>query len=224
MIPQLASYLENESRNIRPSPTDHIVILGDFNAHHHLWEEPRNIHLCTSQEAQDTAQRIIELMADFDLQMALPRDKPTLQSTSTGNWTRPDNVFCTTHTLEAFTTCDTAPRRRPPCTDHVPIYSTLDLDIPQATNSTTLNYRNVDWDKFRGTLQGHLSTYPAPKTITTEELFQAAASNLEQALKNTINEKVPKTKQSPHAKRWWTKELTQMLKHKNRLSAQSYKL
>jgi hypothetical protein len=120
--------------------------------HHHLWEEPRNIHLCSSQEAQDMAQHIIELMANFDLQMALPRDKLTLQFMSTRNWTRPDNIFCTIHMLEAFTTCDTAPQRCPPCTDHVPIYSTIDLNIPQATNSTTFNYHDVDWDEFRGAL------------------------------------------------------------------------
>ncbi|KAG1797383.1 uncharacterized protein HD556DRAFT_1217608, partial [Suillus plorans] len=87
------------------------------------------------------------------------------------NWTRPDNVFCTSHTLDSFTLCDTTPGRRPPCTDNVPIYSTLDLDISRSTTTTTFNYRDVDCDKFRGRLQLHLSVYPEPTAITSEEQF-----------------------------------------------------
>ncbi|KAG2145925.1 hypothetical protein DEU56DRAFT_731870, partial [Suillus clintonianus] len=56
------------------------------------------------------------------------------------NWTRPDNVFCISHTLHSFMLCDTAPRCHPPCTDHVPIYSTLNLNILCATTLINLNY------------------------------------------------------------------------------------
>ena len=123
-----------------------MIWLGDFNAHHFLWEEERNAHLCTTGEAQEVAQQIIELMADYDMQMALPKGRPTLQSTSSGNWTRPDNFFCTTHTLDMITSCDTKLRRRPPCTDHVPILSTLELNIPRSANNANCNYRDVDWN------------------------------------------------------------------------------
>jgi hypothetical protein len=85
---------------------DHLVILGDFNAHHRLWEEARNTHLCTPPEALEAVQHVIKLMADHDLQMVLPRDKPTLQSTSSSNWTRLDKVLCTSHTHNSFTLCD----------------------------------------------------------------------------------------------------------------------
>jgi len=205
VLPALATYLETEIRTIRPTLQDHIILLGDFNAHHFLWEEARNAHLCTPPEAQEVAQRIIELLADRDLQMALPKDKPTLQSTSSGNWTRPDNVFCTAHTLELFTLCDTAPRRRPPCTDHVPILSTLDLDIPRTTTTTTYNFRDVDWKEFRDRLNTHLADIPEPMPITSEAQFQAAAAKLITAIQRTIEDKTPRTKPSPHAKRWWTR-------------------
>jgi len=152
VIPLLNTYLDNKIRTIQPNPNNHIMLMGDFNAHHHLWEEAHNAHLCTPPEAQETAQRIIKLLADQDMRMALPRDRPTLQSSSSSNWTRPDNVFCTTHTLDAVTICDTAPRRCPPCTDHVPILCTLDLVIPHTLNITTYNYREVDWEAFNGCL------------------------------------------------------------------------
>jgi hypothetical protein len=146
--------------------------LGDFNVHHHLWEELRNAHLYEPAEAQETAQWPIKLLADYDLRMALPKDKLTLQSMSSSNWTRPDNVFCTAHMLDAFISCNTAPRCRTPCTDHVPILSNIDLEIPH--------------------------------TSTTTNQFQIAATNLNTAIKQAIKEKVPKSKQSPYAKHWWT--------------------
>jgi len=224
VLPALATYLETEIRTIRPTLQDHIILLGDFNAHHFLWEEARNAHLCTPPEAQEVAQRIIELLVDRDLQMALPKDKPTLQSTSSGNWTRPDNVFCTAHTLDSFTLCDTAPRRRPPCTDHVPILSSLDLNIPCTTTTTTFNFRDVDWKEFRDRLNTHLADIPEPMPITSEAQFQAAAAKLITAIQQTIEDKTPRTKPSPHAKRWWTRELSQMIKHKDKLSDSSYKM
>ncbi|KIK46868.1 hypothetical protein CY34DRAFT_75186 [Suillus luteus UH-Slu-Lm8-n1] len=37
------------------------------------------------------------------MRMALPHNKLTLQSTSSSNWIRPNNLFCTAHSLNAFT-------------------------------------------------------------------------------------------------------------------------
>ncbi|KAG2051751.1 DNase I-like protein [Suillus hirtellus] len=151
--PTLHRYLESNICTIQPTHDDHVLWLGDFNCHHVLWEEERNRHLCEPRQAQANAQAWIELMADYGMCQALVKDKPTLQSTRTGNWTQPDNVFCTEHTLEAFTICDTAPRLCPPKMDHIPILSTLDLDIPQATTTINYNYQDVDWEKFNSLLR-----------------------------------------------------------------------
>jgi hypothetical protein len=58
----------------------------------------------------------------------LPCGTPTLQSTSTGNWTRPDNVFGTEHLADVIVSCDTNPGQRGPRTDHVPIQLILEFD------------------------------------------------------------------------------------------------
>ncbi|KIK13673.1 hypothetical protein PISMIDRAFT_17820 [Pisolithus microcarpus 441] len=76
----------------RPREEDHMVWLGDFNRHHPLWDEERNRHLFT-EAALEAAQKVLDLVADYGLVQALPKDVPTLQSSSSGNWTRPDNVF-----------------------------------------------------------------------------------------------------------------------------------
>lgn len=56
VIPALTKYLEKGMWLIHPTSDGHIILMGDFNAHHHLWEEARNDHLCASVEAQETAQ------------------------------------------------------------------------------------------------------------------------------------------------------------------------
>jgi len=140
-------------------------------------------------------------VAEYGMCQALPKDKPTLQSTNTGNWTCPDNVFCTDHTLDSFIICDTAPRLRAPKTDHVPILSTLDLDIPRATVTTSYNYRDVDWEKFSTHIEERLQRIPPPQPIIDLDSFRTAAKDLATALHDVIEDQVPKSRPNPHAKR-----------------------
>ena len=55
-----------------------------------------------------------------------------------------------------------------------------------------------------------------------EAEFQASARNLEEALKRTVKETVPKTRPNPHNKRWWTKDLTRMHNELKMLSKASH--
>ena len=72
----------------------HIILGGDFNRHHPLWEEPRNSHLKSSELL---LLPLMNLIRQADLRMALPPCIPTLEALSTCNWTRPDNVWCSSH-------------------------------------------------------------------------------------------------------------------------------
>ena len=104
----------------------HIVICGDFNRHHPWWESGENSHLTS---AEHLIRPLLDLISHYDMRMALPPYIPTLQAFSTGNWTRPDNVWCTGHTTDLFTKCTTAPGARGPNTDHLPIHLELDLRL-----------------------------------------------------------------------------------------------
>ena len=223
-IPLLTTFLSREINTIRPHPHDHMLWIGDFNAHHFMWEEERNAHLCEPAEAQEVSQQLIELIADYNMQMALPKDRPTLQATSTGNWTRPDNVFCTDHTINIITQCDTKPRRRPPCTDHVPILTVLELEVPSNVHNATHNFKGVDWEEFNEKLSTLLLDIPMPMPITSEEQFHKATNDLMLALHRAIEENVPLSKPCPHAKRWWNKELTARIREKDKLSDESYRM
>ena len=50
----------------------HIIWLGDFNRHHLMWDEDRNVHLFMRANL-DGAQHLINAVMKLNLQMALPK-------------------------------------------------------------------------------------------------------------------------------------------------------
>ena len=98
-IEELERFLDANIQDLRPSNEDHMVWLGDFNRHHPRWDEDCNNHLFTPA-ALEVSGKLLGLIADHGMTQILPKDIPTLQSSSTRNWTCPDNTFCTEHTSE----------------------------------------------------------------------------------------------------------------------------
>ena len=102
------------------------VWLGDFNWHHFLWDEEQNNHLFTNS-ALTLTQPLLNMLGQYNMKMVLPKDTPTLKASSTGNYTRVDNVFCSENVLQAIISCDTNPSRRPLKADHYPIITIFDI-------------------------------------------------------------------------------------------------
>ena len=119
----------------------HVILAGDFNRHHAWWEEERNAHLTSSEAA---LKPLLDTVNRFNLRMALPPNRPTLRALSTGNWTRPDNVWCSSHSLDLFINCDTNPGLQGPNTDHVPILSKLDIPLTRSISKPSRNFRAVN--------------------------------------------------------------------------------
>jgi hypothetical protein len=110
----LTHFLTENIQMIKPTESDHMIWLSNFNRHHPLWEEEQNAHLLT--EAYLTAvELLLLLLAEYGMQQALPKDMPTLQALATKNWTRPDNVFCSENMCQSFIHCYTEPR----CSAHI---------------------------------------------------------------------------------------------------------
>src|SRR5882724_6908249 len=99
-------------------PVEHMVLLGDLNLHHPLWDEECNVHLFTRSDLEKS-QVLIDVLAEFDLQMVLPKDTPTLQMLSTGNFMRPDNVFVSLLIMGNLIPCSTLQGERPARPDHL---------------------------------------------------------------------------------------------------------
>ena len=193
-IDAIQEFLEDEFPDNYVPEDVHVIIAGDFNRHHSWWEDDRNAHLTSGETS---LQPLLNLIYRFDLRMALPPGRPTLQALSTGNWTRPDNVWCTSHTADLFIRCDTDPGLRGPNTDHLPILSVLNTPITRNERIPTRNFRATDWNEFTNHLKTTLSHSPEPKRLETIEEFQAALETVTTAIKSAIETQVPMTKPLP---------------------------
>ena len=198
--------VENNTRNTDSDEGD--IWLGDFNRHHLMWDDPRNNRLFTGA-ALDEAQKLIDLLANGDMSMALPQCIPTIQN-SRGNLTRPDNVFISNTIADWVIRCDVAPDDQPPKADHFPIITILDLPINRNKRVLTFNFRATDWDEFRKCLEQELNKIQPQVPIRMPPELDSALDQLEGAILQTMEAIVPKRKPSPYAKRWWTRELTQL--------------
>lgn len=136
--------LEKVFRSLSRSATrtSFSLLLGDFNRHHPMWDEERNLHLFTNPNLNE-AQLLIDLVADYNLVMTLPARLPTLQSLTTGNYTRVDNVFISADIAQIVDSCTTMPELRPAKTDHMPIITELDLAVERVCSRKRWNFRRA---------------------------------------------------------------------------------
>jgi len=218
-IDDVTAYLTNTFPDDHIPDNKHVVMAGDFNRHHSWWEDEGNTHLTTGETL---IRPLLDVIYRFDLRMALPPGIPTLQALSTGNWTRPDNVWCTNHTIDLFTRCDTDPGLRGPNTDHLPILLTIDLPLTRNSLKPSRNFRITDWEAFADQLTELLS-HSEPRKLTSEREFRNAVDEINAALKTTMEEKVPINKPFPYTKRWWTHTLTNLRKKKGKSANESHR-
>ncbi|CUA74684.1 hypothetical protein RSOLAG22IIIB_05651 [Rhizoctonia solani] len=157
--------------------------------------------------------------------MALPRDLPTLQSTSSKNYTRPDNVFVSAHLLESLVSCDTAPASHPPCTDHFPIATVLDVTIPEAPQVIKPNFKKTGWPLLRQALKEFEGTRKLPglRRINNQDKLDERVESLTETIYEAVRASTPNLKLCAWTKRWWTNELKYHRKVTRALTLKSYK-
>ena len=199
---------------------DHLIWAGDFNRHHPMWDEETNEHLFTPQ-ALEMADQLIDILGELGLEMALPRDIPTLQHMRSKNYSRPDNVFCTARTMDLVIRCEVDTRLQPPKTDHFPIVTILDIPQKRLPPPERYNFKKADWVKFRRCLEDKVVALPEPTEITDEIHLERAAAELTEALQGAMQDTIEKTREPPDAKRWWNGELRKMKREQNKLSSES---
>ena len=205
-ITALQNYLTTHGAEALPSPTDHMLWLGNFNRHHPLWESNDNRHLYNSA---DMINPLIDLITDHNMVITLPPEIPTYE-TVTSNWTCPDNVWRNDNPNDPITICDVYPSIRPPQANHLPIITTLDLPILRAGAFPTCNMRDADFKAINKKLQVLLADRGPAQRIQTKEELESAVNTLVVTLQEVLDQEVPATKPSPFTKQWWTKELTEL--------------
>ena len=186
-----------------------------------MWDEERNNHLFTNANL-DAAEELIEIVANNQMEMALPKDIPTLTN-SAGNMTRPDNVFISRNARQWIIKCDTSPEDRPPKADHYPIHTTISFPFRITTSKTAWNYRDTDWTKFQEQLTLNLQAVPPPQILTSVASMENALNALNTAITETMEAVIPKKKPSPHSKLWWTAEISKARTGTKKLARISYR-
>jgi exonuclease III len=215
---------ENVALLENPDKEDaHVVWLGDFNRHHPHWDDATDTRLFTNN-AIESAESLIEAVADAGLELVLPAGLPTHCHNVTKRWTRLDQVFLSDHSLNLLIACDTRADLRGVNTDHLPIVTELNLEAALAKEISIHNFREVDWEQFRAALNSKLCQQQPPKIIKKQEDLDAECLKLITAIQETIAWEVPITTLTPKSKRWWTKELTQMRKLTNKTGRLSHKV
>jgi hypothetical protein len=195
---------------------------GDFNRHHPLWDSDEDNRLFTPRALQD-ANLLIEMIANEGMAMALPKGESTLKHFVTNLYSRPDNVWCSEEIMHHVVRCEVDAYLQPPCTDHFPIVTILDLPQVRTDPPLARNFRMVDWELFEEGLLANLVTIPPPFELTSEAEVQKAARDLTSVLQRTIKECVEVSKPCPHSKRWWNSELQALKKRLNKLSTESFR-
>src|SRR5277367_1055212 len=180
------------------------IWLGDFNRHNPWWEDPSNSRLFTNRNLNE-AQILIDLLSDYDMDLALPQYIPTIVNSRGGN-TRLDNVFISQDISNWIVKCNVL-TDRPPRADHFPIVTHIDFPLPKPIKTQPWNFRATDWDRFRRVLDSALKDIPINKQLQDATQIDAALLQVETVVLDTMERMVPKSNPTPYSKRWWTKDL-----------------
>lgn len=155
--------------------------------------------------------------------LALPKGIPTYQS-STGNWTRPDNVWRCNTPDDPILRCDVVPAIRPPLADHLPIITVIDMPLPRIPEARSLNFRQANWIRVNEDLAQRLEADLPATRIKSRNEFVSRVDDLVSIIKEVLEVHLKERRPSPYIRRWWTKELMQLKNHQNKLSSKAHKM
>src|SRR5579859_4734714 len=197
--------IEHIQQNIDPSQYHAIIIAGDFNLHHPLWNPPQYHR----QDRQ--ADELIEGMLQQEMQLMIPPGTITFPKGKTAI----DLVWGNEQAMSSVTKCHIA-TENDPCSDHLPIETILDL-TPQLTPPTQppYNFTKTNWKALKDKIQEYLPPLPEKNTLMTEKAIDEFANDITNAISKGIAETTPRKKPSPFSKRWWNEELTRLRKELN---------
>ena len=132
------------------------------------------------------AQPLLDILATYNLRMALPPSTPTLRANASKNYTRPDNVFSLENLIDSITRCEVVEHLMPVNTDHFPIITECILTLELTKSTPRHNFHMTDWEKFDTKLQQHLQQLPRPKPIHSIPVAETRLRCLNEVITETI--------------------------------------
>lgn len=99
------------------------------------------------------------------MEMVLPKGVPTLQHMRTKQYSRPDNIFCSSLLTNSVIHCDVDVRAWPMKTDHFPIITILELPQERIKPKPAYNFRTANWSDILENLSIRLTEIPGPAPL-----------------------------------------------------------
>ncbi|KAJ5556668.1 hypothetical protein N7494_000583 [Penicillium frequentans] len=176
-----------------------IMIMGDFNRHDQLWGGDE-----VSLGRQGEADPIIDLMSEFALSSLLKRGTKTWHGE--GQYgdceSTIDLVLASDNLADLMTKCVIHGTEHG--SDHRTIETVFDAPWPAPKHQERLLLKNAPWKEINARIASTLATTPSEGTV------QQKTDRLMSAVSDAVHTLTPRAKPSPHAKRWWTTDLTQL--------------
>ncbi|CAD6908987.1 unnamed protein product, partial [Tilletia controversa] len=178
-------------------PNSHHIVVGDFNAHHPLWES----RVCGMSRH---AHSWVEAVDDLGLSLLTPRDCPTYESRE-GRYSTIDLAWATDRLAARLVQCASLVDQEPSDgSDHIPVTTTLDLAPVKKEWPVRFNLRKCDakqlatavalaWQRESETLQ----------PVEDSEGVEVWAAALQRAVRAGLEESAPLSRGCARSQPWF---------------------
>lgn len=226
---ETSTFISQIQNAIITSPTQNIIIGGDFNAHHQSWDD----HTKTNH----IGEKIIELIASNNLALA---NKPNINTFNVPQRNAKSVIDLTLHSLTVQIKNWNVLQNVSQTTDHHGIIYTIQnfhttdkkhIHPNKLKSTYKFDTNNINWNNFTTTLKNNLEAELSPHTFmnitdtaTLEEKIIDLTNNITQTCKTFIPRKSNITEKHIMCQ-WWTEEHTRLKNETNRLKHkyQNYK-
>lgn len=176
---ELHEYLRN---NINIHDYDIIIIGGDFNLHHPIWNpEGYTYH-------DKEADALVEMMTELELSLLLPPGTITYPN----DGTIIDLIWGSNEATNRVITCRIA-EEHDHGSDHLPIETTISIQTKQPQSIPSYNYAKTNWKELNNKLESYLlDLTPIHEGKTTETEIDKYAEQLVNAINRAVEETTPR--------------------------------
>lgn len=188
---------------IGDEPLD-VILCTDFNRHHVLWGGHQARRTAYRQNEGD---QIVDYMQTARLHSLLPAGTITWEHQSGDLATTVDVILGSERIKDDLEYCRVYDNDYG--SDHKPIALSFSGFTPRESPRMRKRlYKNADWEKIREVIGRKLGDGRYMKAITDTATLDRIAGILVNEINGVLEEHVSRAKESPYAKRWWSKELS----------------
>jgi hypothetical protein len=181
-----------------------VLLCTDFNRHHELWGGLRANY---DKGRVNEGEPFVDLIQELGLQSLLPAGITTWEHQSGNTASTVDVLAGSEGIVEHLKYCRI--HYDDYGSDHRPIVlSYRGRTQPETRRRKKRLYKDANWGEIRTVIGSLLGDGRRMRQITSTDMFERAAEAFDTVINNTLEEHVPRAKESPYAKRWWLRELT----------------